>query len=343
MTEPKKIPARAVALLSGGLDSTLAARLILEKGIKVVGLNFISPFCLCDRKKGCRGIATEVGRQLGIPVVTKSLSADYLSILRSPRHGYGKNLNPCIDCRILMLRKAREFMKQVQASFVITGEVLGQRPMSQHRRAMKLIEREAGLEGLVVRPLSGRLLPPTEPEKWGLIKREWLLDITGRSRKQQLELVQEKQIRLYACPAGGCLLSQPSFAPRVLDLLAHCESPTPLDLHLLKYGRHFRLSPKNKLIVGRSQAENSALSRLASRGDAILNSIDVPGPISVLKGSLTSKIVNIAARIHARYADHADMSPMRVAISKKGEDSFNIVESVSPADEEVVRTCLIGW
>jgi len=207
---------------------------------------------------------------------------------------------------------------------------------------MRLIEREAGMEGLVVRPLSGRLLPPTEPERRGLIEREWLLDIAGRSRRQQLELVRERQIELYACPAGGCLLTQASFAPRVLDLLAHCESPTPLDLHLLKYGRHFRLSPKNKLIVGRSQAENSALSRLASRGDVILDSLDVPGPISVLKGPLTSKIVNTAARIHARYADHSDTSPMRVAISKKGEDSFGIVESVSPADEEMVRTCLVG-
>ena len=252
MTEPKKIPARAVALLSGGLDSTLAARLILERGIEVVGLNFISPFCLCDRKKGVEGDSDGGGKGAwhpcryeeplsGLPlysaVSTARIRKESESLHRLP------NTNAS---------ETREFMKQVQASFVITGEVLAQRPMSQHRRAMKLIEREAGLEGLLVRPLSGRLLPPTEPEKWGLIKREWLLEITGRSRKQQPELVQEKQIRLYACRAGGCLLTQPSFAPRVLDLLAHCESPTPLDLHLLKYGRHFRLSPKNKLIVGRS-------------------------------------------------------------------------------------------
>jgi len=168
------------------------------------------------------------------------------------------------------------------------------------------------------------------------------LDITGRSRKQQLELVQERQIRLYACPAGGCLLTRPSFAPRVLDLLKHSKSPTPLDLHLLKYGRHFRLSPRNKLIVGRSQAENSALSRLASRGDVILDSLDIPGPISLLKGPLTSKIVRTAARIHARYAGHTGISPVSIVISKKGEDSPGIVESVSPADEELVRKYLVG-
>ncbi|HEY5973898.1 MAG TPA: hypothetical protein VIU41_04085, partial [Geobacteraceae bacterium] len=203
---------KALALLSGGLDSTLAVKVMLEQGIEVEALNFTSPFCTCTGKNaGCKSEAVRVAEEFNIPIKVMHKGAEYLEIVRNPRHGYGKALNPCIDCRIFLLRKAKEYMAQSGADFVITGEVLGQRPMSQRRDTLRVIERESGLAGLLLRPLSARHFEPTIPEKEGWVDREKLLAFKGRSRKDQMDLAAELDVTNYPCPAGGCMLTEVSF------------------------------------------------------------------------------------------------------------------------------------
>jgi len=329
---------KVIALLSGGLDSTLAVKLMKERSIDVLALNFVSPFCLCDRRKGCASVAKYAGRRLGVRVRRVSLSADYVEVLRNPKHGYGGNMNPCLDCRILMFKRAKGWMEKEGASFIITGEVLGQRPMSQHLRAWAVIERESGVEGFVVRPLSGGLLPPTLPERRGVIKREWLLKIRGRSRKPQMRLAEERGIDYCPCPAGGCLLTDPSFAPRVKDLLAHCQTILVNDLNLLRYGRHFRLSGTTRAIVGRSQDENLRLQKLARAGDVLLETRDRPGPITLLRGSPVRDELALAGRIHARYSDESWDRQVPVGYRVKGgSDCEPKCLLVSPASREEIE------
>lgn len=209
---------KALGLLSGGLDSTIAVKMIIERGIDVEALNFVTPFCLC-RKGGCG--AVEAAKTFNIPLKMVSAGTDYPRVIRKPRYGYGKNMNPCVDCRIFMLKKAKKYAQTIGAEFIFTGEVLGQRPMSQHKGALELIERKAGLRGKIVRPLSGKLLPKTEAEEKGLINEEVLLDINGRSRKRQLVLVKEFNITNYPCAGGGCLLTDREFANKLRDLFQH--------------------------------------------------------------------------------------------------------------------------
>jgi len=325
----------AVALLSGGLDSTLAIKIIQEKGIDIVAVNFVSPFCLCNRKKGCPNIARYVGERLGVRVKTLPLAREYVALLRRPKHGYGRNLNPCIDCRILMFKKARRYMERTGASFIITGEVLGQRPMSQHRQAFRVIEREAGVEGLIVRPLSGRLLPPTEPEKRGLIKREWLLDIHGRSRRSQIGIAASRGIDYYPCPAGGCLLTDPSFAPRVRDLLEHTEKIGVNDLRLLKYGRHFRISQQTKAVVGRFEEENHMLERLALPCDVLFETLNDVGPVTLVRGPMGPDEVVTISQIHARYSDTDEGKPARILIRSKGSEESEVLCAEPASDAEI--------
>ena len=192
---------KAIALLSGGLDSTLAVKLVLDQGIQVEALNYVTPFCQCNRKGRCE--AARVADEFGIPCKTIAVTDEFFELIRHPKHGYGSGMNPCLDCRILMFSRARQRMEETGADFVFTGEVLGERPMSQRRDAMRIIERESGLEGRLLRPLSAKLLPPTHPEQEGLVDREKLLSISGRSRKPQMALAKELGIYDYPCPAGG--------------------------------------------------------------------------------------------------------------------------------------------
>lgn len=315
---------KAIALLSGGLDSTLAVKVVLEEGIEIVALNFFSPFCLCNRKTGCKSIAKKITDEFGIELKVIYLGEEYIEIVKNPGHGYGKNLNPCIDCRILMLRHAKEFMQEIGASFIVTGEVLGQRPMSQYRAALKTIEKESGLEGLILRPLSAKLLPQSIPEKEGWVDRERLLEISGRSRRPQMALAKDYKISDYACPAGGCLLTDRGFANRMRDLMTHSEI-TLDDIQLLKVGRHFRLSSSCKLIVGRNKEENERLLGLARQGDLCFSPVEAKGPVGIGRGSFDNGNIEKSVSIIARYCDGGTDGEVRIANRRLPEGRIQLI------------------
>ncbi|MGQ9662811.1 MAG: hypothetical protein ACUVWX_10830 [Kiritimatiellia bacterium] len=310
---------RALVLMSGGLDSTLAAKLILDQGIELQGLHFTSVFCTCSGKNRTCTTAVAAARQLGIPVRIIDNTRDLLEIVRHPGHGYGGNLNPCLDCRILAFRKAREMMALLKAAFVVTGEVLNERPMSQNLRAMRLIEKEAGLEGLVVRPLSAALLEPSVPEGRGWVDRSRLLSISGRCRRPQMALAESLGIRDYPCPAGGCRLTDPGFAARMRDLIEHVEKITVNDVNLLKVGRHFRLSESVKAVVGRNEAENSRLNDLAQIGDVVMMAADFPGPVTLVRGHASLDLLTQAAAITAYYGKGRDRSQVVIRFGRARE------------------------
>ncbi len=307
---------KAVVLLSGGLDSTLAARLLQEQGVEVHGVHFSTGFCVSDHKRAVappeadpetlRNEALRAGADLAVPVEMVDLSEEYLEVVFNPKHGYGSNVNPCIDCRIMMLRKAKAYADSIGADFVATGEVVGQRPMSQRRDTMRLIEKESGLEGRLVRPLSARGLPPTRPEEAGQLDRSRLLKLHGRGRRPQMDLMAEKGLAGYPLPAGGCcFLTDESYAARFKDKMAHRQG-RPMgweDVTLLKVGRHFRLSPALKLILGRNEGECEFLGRFAE-GRVLFEAPDVMGPAALTDESLPGPDQErLCAAIVARYTD----------------------------------------
>lgn len=329
---------KAVALLSGGLDSTLAINVVKAQGIDVVALNFSTVFCLCNRSDSCKSEAKKVSEALGIPIKVLNITDSFLKIVKKPKHGYGKNMNPCIDCRINMFRMAGEYMREIGASFIITGEVLGQRPMSQRKIAMKTIEREAGLEGLVLRPLCAKHLEPTIPEKEGLVDREKLLSIKGRSRKEQIQLADVFEVKDYPCSAGGCLLTDPGFAFRIKELFNHDINCDVKDVSLLKVGRHLRLDDVTKAVVGRNDAENQRLETLAREDDALLYLADMTGPLCLVRGNLTDENLQAAARLTAHFSKAREMPQVRVVLRRGGKES--ILEA-PPADQSWVKERLI--
>jgi hypothetical protein len=241
-------------------------------------------------------------------------------------------MNPCLDCRILMFSKARERMEDIGAAFVFTGEVLGQRPMSQHRRAMRIIERESGLDDRLLRPLSAQLLEPTLPELEGLVDREKLLALQGRSRKSQMALADELGVTDYPCPAGGCRLTDPNFARRMRDLVRFRPDFDLNDVNLLKIGRHFRLSPRAKAVVGRNEGENHRILALTRPGDALFEVEGCGSPITLLRGKAGEGVVRLAAAITARYSD-AQGGEVKV---RHGTDyaALHKATLVSPASED---------
>lgn len=320
---------RALALLSGGLDSILAVKLTQEQGVEVEAVNFLTIFCTCTHK-GCQHAATKAARELKIPLKIMSITEEYLEVIKNPKHGYGSNMNPCIDCRIFTFKKAKEYMEEVGASFLVTGEVLGERPMSQRRDAILLIEKEALLKGLILRPLSAKLFEPTIPEKEGIIDRQKLLDICGRSRKPQMALAKEFGINDYPCPAGGCLLTDPGFAKRVKDLLEH----NALDMDnvkLLKYGRHFRLSEEAKLVVGRDERENETIVSLTKPDDIIFELRDHEGPVSILRGKTDDRLIELAAGIAAYHTKFRGEKALKVNY-RKGDQTGRDAISIRAAD-----------
>lgn len=330
---------KAIALLSGGLDSTLAARVLLEQGIELEALNFITVFCNCThRDESCLASQKAVA-SLGIPLKVMNVSEEYLDVVKHPEHGYGSNMNPCIDCRIFMLKKAKAYMEERGASFIVTGEVLGQRPMSQRKEAMALIDRKAGLEGLILRPLSAHLLKMTIPEREGWVDRQKLLAIQGRSRKPQMKLAEVFGIQDYPCPAGGCLLTDPQFARRIKDLLVHQPDFGLNDVHLLKMGRHFRLSPHVKLVVGRNEEENQRIRTFACEDDGLLKVVHYPGPLALLRGEADKALVEVAAALTARYSKAKGLEKVEVSFHRNGQDR---AIWVTPLSEAQLREWMVG-
>jgi tRNA U34 2-thiouridine synthase MnmA/TrmU len=297
-------------LLSGGLDSILAARLLMEQGIEVVGVSFESSFF--NAQKATRG-----ARELGIELVVIDIGDDLLRIIEAPKYGFGKNINPCIDCHALMVRRAGERMEELGASFIATGEVVGQRPKSQMRYGLEAVERESNLKGYLLRPLSAKLLPPTIPETEGWVDREKLLGLHGRTRKPQMELAERFGITEYESPAGGCLLTDENFARAMRDLKDH-EGLTDPAVRLLSIGRQFRLSERAKLAVGRNHAENEKLFSLELPGALYVKTIGCKGPVGVISGNPTAADEELAAAVVARYADTGEAETVPVEIRKSG-------------------------
>jgi tRNA U34 2-thiouridine synthase MnmA/TrmU len=332
---------KAIALLSGGLDSTIAARVIMEQGVELEALNFMTVFCTCTNRGATCLASQKAVETLGIPLKVFNVSEEYLGVVKHPQHGYGRNMNPCIDCRIFMLKKAKAYMEESGAVFIVTGEVLGQRPMSQRKDAMHLIEKEAGLEGFILRPLSAKVLPTTIPEKEGWVDRERLLNISGRSRKPQIELADHYGIHDYPCPAGGCLLTDPGFAKRMKDLMVYNPQFSLNDVHLLKMGRHFRFSNGVKLVVGRNEEENQKIQTFAQGEDILLKVSSFPGPLSLLRGKLNEGDIEKAAAITVHYGKGKDLGKIEVTYKGVDEDHHQSL-SVSPISRGEIERLMIN-
>ncbi len=292
-----------LGLVSGGLDSLIACHIMQLQGINVIGLNFISPFCQYNRESTNVECNLDLFKEkLGIKIYYLPLGEDFLELIRNPKFGYGKHLNPCIDCRIYILKKAKEFMKRIKANLIFTGEVLNQRPKSQHLRALRIVEKEAGLEGRLLRPLSALQLKPTIYEEQGLIDRKLLLGIKGRGRKIQMEIARTHGLldNYYAC--GGCLLTDENFTNRMNDYLKFHKKPKIEDINFLKVGRHFRYK-NTKIIVGRNEFENNKLLTLKKPSDLIFEAKGVPGPITLVQEDYNKNSLKFAASLTLRYSD----------------------------------------
>lgn len=331
--DKKKI--KAVALLSGGLDSHIAVRMMKEQNIEVEAVAIKTPFCDFDCGKGCGHKVMEVSSELGIKLKTVYLGKEYLTMLKNPKHGYGSGMNPCIDCRKMMYDEAKKHMNTIGADFLITGEVLHQRPMSQNSNALSVIEKETDMEGKVIRPLSAQLLPKTEPEKKGLVDRSLLGSIQGRSRKEQLQLANRFDIADPPNSAGGCLLTDPQFAVRIRDLMKYSvDEPSINDVELLKLGRHFRFNEYSKLIVGRNHGENENLLSLSLKPDFIIQAVDIPGPVAILRISdkpdlrRHKKLLLSSIGITLRYSDAMPEKNCEVRVTNKKSETNKVVTAM---------------
>ncbi|MBS3112823.1 hypothetical protein J4418_01960 [Candidatus Woesearchaeota archaeon] len=317
---------KAVGLFSGGLDSALAIKLMQDQGIEVIALNFISPFCTCTGG-GCS--ITELAKKLGVEVIMMKKGADYMRILRRPKFGYGKNMNPCIDCKIYILKKAKQYAKKIGAKFLFTGEVVGQRPMSQKTNTLMQIEKEAGLKNKLLRPLCAAHLPETEAEKKGWIDRNKLLNITGRGRTRQLDIAEEYKIKGFMCGGGGCRLTHEEYGRKIKDYFEHTKKTRMRDIILLNYGRHFR-HRQNKIIVGRNYFENEKLLTLRGKGELVFEVLGHGSPVTLLQGKPNTGAVKIAAGLTARYSD-AKSEKVPVNYGKETLDQKKIVSILTDA------------
>jgi len=311
---------RALGLSSGGLDSILSALILREQGIEVAWVNFETPFFSSDR-------ARRAARMTGIPLRVKNITGVYVEMLKNPNCGYGTNMTPCLDCHALMLEIAGSIMKREGFDFLFTGEVVGQRPMSQTKPSLRYVEKRSGFAGHIIRPLSAKLLLPTIPEERGLVDRERLLDISGRSRKPQMKLAEAFGITDYPAPAGGCLLTDPGFSRRLKDLFEYQDDCEQRDFELLKYGRHFRLHDNHKVVVGRTREDNREISRLIDpHKDIQLRMMDMPGPTVLIPSGAPEETVHEAATLCAAHSRAQDSQPARVSVKGPGGSGILTVQ-----------------
>ena len=315
---------KALSLFSGGLDSIISVKVISAQGIHVEGVTFETPFFSAAKAQAAAAL-------IGLPLRIINFTEEHLIMLRNPRYGYGKNMNPCIDCHTLMLKKTGMLMEETGADFIFTGEVLGQRPMSQGKQSLYVVAKNAGYPDVILRPLSARLLPETKPEKEGKVDRTRLLDIQGRGRKTQIALAAHFGISEYAPPAGGCLLTDPMFAKRLRDLFHHHSNPPLREIELLKYGRHFRLNERAKIIVGRNSADNQALQTWMQPEDALLQMRHVPGPSVLIPGGGDEESRLLAAGLCVLYGGASAEAEADVVCMRNHETSIWPAQPVDKA------------
>jgi len=311
MTQAGSTAVKALVLMSGGLDSRLAACVLRAQGIAVTGVSFVSPFFEATK-------AQQAAVALGLPLIVEDFAADILALVEHPKHGFGSYMNPCIDCHTAMLRRAGRIMERDGYRFIATGEVLNQRPMSQTRRNLEVVAEESGYKDSIVRPLSAQLLAETEPERRGWVDRTRLLALEGRSRKPQFALAAQFGLKDWPAAAGGCRLTEPNFAGRLRELKRNEGLRDIEAIRRLRMGRHFRLSPTIRLIVGRDAADNEALERAARPGEFILGPVDVPGPTALLPAAASEADLVCAAGICARYS-HAGAEPVDIDVRVRGQ------------------------
>ncbi len=325
----------AIGLLSGGLDSILACRLIMNQGIKVKAVKFVTPFFGYELLENEQEYQAKVLDQYGIEVELKDVSKEYLKLLRKPVHGFGKNFNPCVDCKIFMLTKAREMLSDLGGQFLFTGEVIGQRPMSQRRDALRIIERDSGCEGILLRPLCAKNLNPIKAEEEGLVDRDRLLDFSGRTRKPQMNLAKEFGITDYPSPAGGCFLADPELGKRLARHYKAHDDVSVNDIRLILLGRQFRLPHGGWLTIGRNQQDNQRLEKLLQPSDLFLDTEDRPGPVGILRYSTEDLEREMAAGLIARYAKKDSSLSKEVVVSLKINDQEGKIIKAAPlADED---------
>jgi tRNA-specific 2-thiouridylase len=326
---------RAVALISGGLDSMLAAQVMLEQGIHVEGLNFFTGFCVeghthAIRKghpdKPKRNNALWVAEQIGIKLHILDIVDEYKRVVLSPKHGYGAHLNPCLDCKEFMVSKALQWLREHEFDFIVTGEVLGQRPMSQRRDALPLVARHSGAEDLLLRPLCAKRLPSTLPERAGWVDRERLYDFSGRSRKPQMALAERFGLRDYAQPAGGCcFLTDASYAAKLADLWKSrgTRSYELDDIMLLKVGRHLRPRAHFKLIVAREEGENRFLEGYRHQFTHLVP-LSHKGPITLVDGEADAADLELAARVAGRFSQGRDAAAVNFLVQRPGAPAYEV-------------------
>ncbi|MBI4825961.1 MAG: hypothetical protein HY807_06005 [Nitrospirae bacterium] len=327
--------AKAIALYSGGLDSTLAILAVMKQGVEVTAITFMNHFgCSIGDKSSCSKDPFSASLKFGFDVKLSHLSDKFLEIVKNPKFGHGRNMNPCLDCRILMLREAKAMMEMSGADFLVTGEVIGQRPMSQRRDTFPVIDREANVKGLVLRPLTAKHLKITIPEEKGMVNRDLLYDFFGRSRKPQMALAAEFGLTEYPAPAGGCLLTEPNYSFRLKELFSHISDPSYKDINLLRLGRHFRLSPECKVIVGRKKEENDAILSLVEDADYTMHVPGYGSPVTLVSGAQSDEILNTAASLCARYSDAKNLDEVDVLV-KRGDEIYPL--KVKPATDEILK------
>ena len=330
---------KAIGMISGGLDSTLAAHVMVRAGVEVELVHFESCFfgpALQHRSR----YAEATAERLGIPLHTLPFSQPLIALVKDAPHGHGKHLNPCIDCHATMLKRCGELMKEIDAGFVFTGEVLAQRPFSQTRNALGTVAKTCGLGDLLVRPLSAKCLPITRPEREGWVDREKLLNLSGRSRKPQVAMAKEWGITDYPQPAGGCLLTDSGFCRRLADLIDH-EGMSEADIQLLKVGRQFRLDESTRVVVARNQDDCEILERLALPTDTLLEMAEILGPLTVLRGRASERNVLAAAGLTIRYSRQSSRPLARVAVKRADGSWARTIES-PPADIEKIGQWMIA-
>jgi tRNA U34 2-thiouridine synthase MnmA/TrmU len=313
---------KGLGLCSGGLDSILSALLLQRQGIDVTWICFETPFFSSES-------AQKASQITGIPLITLDITDEYMEMMKNPMAGFGKNLNPCMDCHALMFSKAGEFLNKNGFHFLFSGEVLGQRPKSQNKNSLRYVEKNSGFDGLILRPLCAKNLPPTPVEQKGLVDREKLMDISGRSRKIQMQMARDFGIKEYPAPAGGCLLTDKIFSDRLRDLMNIQKKFNTTQLHYLKYGRHFRLNTTTKVIVGRSKNDNQNLMNYFHKDkDILLKPASIPGPDVILTGSATKKNIHTAAMICASYTKSIPGKNADIKVIKKEDKTVLWVKTI---------------